>query len=78
LIWDEYVTHIGKTRNTYQILVGNKGKKPFGQPRSIYKDNTEIRIWEIGCGTKAGFNWVKIRVQYFCVGRTLGSIIRGK
>jgi hypothetical protein len=41
---------MAETINAYKLLVGKPhGKRPFGKPRSAWKDNIKIDIRELGC-----------------------------
>jgi hypothetical protein len=47
-------------RGAYRVLVARTdGKRPFGRPRRIWENNTEISIHKVGSGTWNGLIWLK-------------------
>jgi len=44
----------------YRVLVGKtKGKRPFGRPRRIRKDNIKMDLQEVGWGLE-WIDWLRI------------------
>jgi hypothetical protein len=47
--WAGHVARMGKKRNVYRLLVGNpEGKRPFGSPRRMWKNNIMLVFGGVG------------------------------
>jgi hypothetical protein len=57
--WEGHVARMGKVRNTYKILVGNReGKRPLGRPRHRWEDDIK---WILGRAL-IGFIWLRVEI----------------
>jgi hypothetical protein len=56
--WAGHVARTGKRRGVYRVLVGNpEGMRPLDRPRHRWEDNTEMDLYEAGCGS---MDWVEL------------------
>ena len=56
--WAGHVSRIGEGRGVYRVLVGKpEGRRPLGRPRSRWKDNIRMDLWEVGCGC---VDWMEV------------------
>jgi hypothetical protein len=54
--WTGHVTHMGKMRNVYKILVGKPERnRPFGRPRRRWEDNIKMDFTKIDL---EGVDWI--------------------
>jgi hypothetical protein len=69
--WVGHVTCKKDIRNVYKQNFGlrTEGKKPFGRPRYMLRDNSEIDLKEIGC---KDVNWIGL-AQNRSSGRLLST-----
>jgi hypothetical protein len=45
--WTGHVSHMGETRNAYNVYVGKQGKRPFIRPGYSWEDNIRMDLREI-------------------------------
>jgi hypothetical protein len=51
-----YITH--GEEDAYRVLVGKQERKrPLGRPKRRWKDNINLILREVGCGS---FNWIHL------------------
>jgi hypothetical protein len=49
---------MGERRGVYRVLVGKpEGKRPTGRQRRRWKDNINIDLQEVGCGS---VDWIEL------------------
>jgi hypothetical protein len=49
--WADHVARMGEKRNAYRLLVRKpEGKAPLGRPRSMWVDNINMDLGEVGWG----------------------------
>jgi hypothetical protein len=56
--WVGHVTHLGKSRGLYRVLVGKpEGKRQLERPRCRWEDNIKVDLQEVGC---EGRDWINV------------------
>jgi len=59
--WVGHVTHMGKRRGAYRILVGRPGgRRQFGRPRLRWWDDIKMYLQEVGWGALTRLIWLMI------------------
>jgi len=54
-----HVENTGDRRGAYRVF---GGERPFGRPRRLWEDNTEINIHKVGSGTWNGLIRLRTRI----------------
>jgi hypothetical protein len=53
-----HVAGTGERRVAYRVLVGKrKGNRPLGRPRLRWKDNINMDLQKVGCGS---MDWIEL------------------
>jgi hypothetical protein len=53
---------MGERSGAYRVLMGKpEGKRPIGRPRRKWEDNIKVYLQKLGCWTRTGLIWLRIR-----------------